>query len=62
MLERLRRELGLKHAIRVCAASEQEKVVNAAKRLLQHQEHFKAAGINLQGDCVAALRTDQTCL
>lgn len=53
ILETLKQEMGLKHVIRVCASSEQDKVVDAAKRLLQHQKQFKAAGIKLEGQCNA---------
>ena len=52
ILEELKNRLGLKHAIRVCASTEQDNVVSAAKRLLEHQDYFKAAGIKLEGKTI----------
>lgn len=55
ILEQVRKELGLKHIIRVCASTEQAKVVEAARRLLKYQHQMKAAGIKLEGELSAGL-------
>ncbi|PRW34089.1 hypothetical protein C2E21_7404 [Chlorella sorokiniana] len=53
LLEAVREALGAKHVIRVCSSYEQDKVLSAARRLLESAPAIRAAGVNLEGASLA---------
>eukprot|EP00775_Hariotina_reticulata_P002792 gene2792-3085_t len=65
LLERIRQEFGAKHVVRVCSMFECEKVLDGARRLLEHAPTIKQS-VDLRGaslaidDCYEAARVLQT--
>ncbi|PSC70243.1 hypothetical protein C2E20_6326 [Micractinium conductrix] len=53
LLESVREALGAKHVIRVCSSYEQDKVLGAARRLLEAAPAIRAAGVDLSGASLA---------
>ncbi|KAL4436733.1 hypothetical protein ABPG75_003872 [Micractinium tetrahymenae] len=53
LLEAVRQALGAKHVIRVCSSYEQDKVLTAARRLLDAAPAIRAAGVDLSGASLA---------
>lgn len=52
LLERIRQEFGAKHVVRVCSMFECEKVLEGARRLLEHAPAIKQS-VDLQGASLA---------
>lgn len=52
LLERIRQEFGAKHVVRVCSMYESDKVLEGARRLLQHADVIKGT-VDLRGASLA---------